>query len=44
MAQMGVTGLTRGERPPRTTTADPVAARPADLVDRRFAAARPNRL
>jgi len=44
MGQMGVTGLTRGSRPPRTTTADPAAARPADLVDRHFAAARPNQL
>ena len=44
MAQMGITGLTRGRRPPRTTTADPAAARPGDLVDRRFTAARPNQL
>jgi putative transposase len=44
MGQMGVTGLTRGARPPRTTRPDPAAARPADLVDRHFAAARPNRL
>jgi len=44
MGQMGITGLTRGARPPRTTTADPAAARPADLVDRHFAAARPNQL
>lgn len=44
MAQMGVTGLTRGRRPPRATTADPAAARPADLVDRHFAASRPNQV
>jgi hypothetical protein len=44
MAQMGITGLSRGGRPPRTTTASPAAARPADLVDRHFAAARPNQL
>jgi putative transposase len=44
MAQAGIRGLTRGARPPRTTTADPAAARPADLVDRRFDATRPNQL
>jgi transposase InsO family protein len=44
MAQMGVTGLTRGARPQRTTRPDPAAARPADLVDRHFAAFRPNQL
>ena len=44
MAQTGVTGLTRGARPRRTTRPDPAAARPADLVDRHFAAARPNQL
>lgn len=44
MGQMGVTGLTRGTRPPRTTRPDPAAARPADLVGRHFAAARPNQL
>ena len=44
MGQMGVTGLTRGARPPRTTRPDPAAARPADLVDRHFAAARPNQM
>ena len=44
MGQMGVTGLTRGARPPRTTRPDSAAARPADLVDRHFAAARPNQL
>ena len=44
MGQMGVTGLTRGARPPRTTRPDPAAARPADLVDRHFAAVRPNQL
>ena len=44
MAQLGITGLTRGRRPPRTTTADPAAVRPADLVNRHFAATRPNQL
>ena len=44
MGRMGVTGLTRGARQQRTTRPDPAAARPADLVDRHFAAARPNQL
>jgi putative transposase len=44
MAQAGIRGLTRGQRPPRTTTADPAAARPADLVDRCFDAVRPDQL
>jgi putative transposase len=44
MAQAGIRGLTRGARPPRTTRPDPAAARPADLVNRHFAAARPNQL
>ena len=44
MGQMGVTGLTRGARPLRTTRPDPAAARPADLVDRHFAASRPDQL
>ena len=44
MAGLGITGLTRGRRPPRTTTPDPAAVRPADLVNRHFAATRPNQL
>ena len=40
---MGVAGVTRTRRP-RTTTADPAAARPLDLVDRQFFAVRPNQL
>jgi putative transposase len=44
MAQAGIRGLTRGARPPRTTTPDPAAARPADLVNRHFAATRPSQL
>jgi putative transposase len=44
MRQMGVEGLTRQQRRVRTTIPDPAAARPADLVDRCFAADRPNQL
>jgi putative transposase len=44
MTQMGVSGVVRGRRGPRTTIADPAAARPVDLVDRQFAASRPNQL
>ena len=44
MAQMGITGVIRGRRAVRTTIADPAAARPGDLVERHFAASRPNQL
>jgi len=44
MAQMGITGVVRTRRAPRTTIADPAAARPSDLVDRQFHASRPNQL
>jgi len=44
MGQMGITGLTRAQRRVRTTIADPAVARPSDLVDRHFAASRPNLL
>jgi putative transposase len=44
MAEMGITGVMRGRRPVRTTITDPAAQRPADLVDRQFAAGRPNQL
>jgi putative transposase len=44
MRQMGITGLTRSRRAPRTTIAGRGAARPADLVDRHFTASRPNQL
>ena len=45
MAQMGVTGVTRGAPAAADhDVPDPAAARPADLVDRHFAAARPNQL
>jgi putative transposase len=44
MRQMGIEGLTRAQRRVRTTVADLAAARPLDLVDRHFAASRPNQL
>ena len=44
MAQMGLLGVTRQRRAPRTTIANPAAERPTDLVDRQFAASTPNRL
>jgi putative transposase len=44
MAQMGITGVTRARRAPRTTIPDPGFARPRDLVERQFAATRPNQL
>ena len=43
MAELGLTGAVRG-KVKRTTIADPTAARPADLVQRRFAPPAPNRL
>jgi putative transposase len=43
MTQLGISGVTRGTAP-RTTVGDPAAERPADLVDRNFAARRPNQL
>jgi putative transposase len=43
MAELGLTGAVRGKAR-RTTIADPTAARPADLVGRRFAPSAPNRL
>jgi putative transposase len=43
MAELGIGGVRRGRRV-FTTRADPAAARPADLVQRRFAADRPNQL
>lgn len=43
MADAGLTGVQRG-RKPFTTVADTTAPRPPDLVDRRFAAERPNQL
>jgi putative transposase len=44
MGQMGITELTRAQRRVRTTIADPAVAQPSDLVDRHFAASRPNLL
>ena len=41
MRQLGLEGARRGQRH-RTTVADPTAARPADLVERRFSQARPD--
>jgi putative transposase len=43
MRQAGLVGVVRGARK-RTTCPDPVAARPADLVQRQFVAERPNQL
>jgi putative transposase len=43
MRGLGLEGVRRG-KPRRTTTADTTAARPADLVERDFSAARPNQL
>jgi putative transposase len=43
MRQLGLAGARRGQRV-RTTRPDPAAARPPDLVRRRFSPAAPNRL
>jgi putative transposase len=43
MTELGLTGALRGKTK-RTTIADPAGARPADLVERRFAPPAPNRL
>lgn len=43
MCNLGLRGVMRGKRR-RTTVPDQNAARPADLVQRRFAVAEPNRL
>jgi transposase InsO family protein len=43
MRELGLAGVRRG-RPKRTTIADSAAARPADLVRRRFTADKPNQL
>jgi putative transposase len=44
MAQLGISGVTRAAKTPRTTVAGEPAERPTDLVERNFAASRPNRL
>jgi putative transposase len=41
--QLGISGVTRAKAP-RTTTPDPGADRPKDLVDRQFLATKPNQL
>jgi putative transposase len=41
--QLGISGVTRAKAP-RTTTPDPRADRPKDLVDRQFLATKPNQL
>jgi len=43
MGKLGLQGIVRG-RKPKTTIPDDAAARPADLVQRDFAATRPNQL
>lgn len=43
MNEMGIEGVRRG-RKHRTTKSDPQATRPSDLVDRNFAATKPNQL
>jgi putative transposase len=43
MTELGLSGAIRGKAR-KTTIADPTAARPADLVQRQFAPAAPNRL
>ncbi len=44
MRANGWRGVTRRKKPPRTTTADPAAARAADLVNRQFRVPAPNLL
>ena len=44
MREMGLQGATRGRGFKVTTVTDPGATRPADLVERRFIAGRPNQL
>jgi putative transposase len=43
MKKLGLRGVRRGKQP-KTTCADPSAARPADLVNRHFAPRAPNEL
>lgn len=44
MCEMGLSGAVRGKRFKRTTVVDEGARRPADLVQRRFVATKPNQL
>jgi putative transposase len=42
MRELGLTGVVRGKAKRTTIVDDPVGSRPADLVERRFSAQRPN--
>jgi transposase InsO family protein len=44
MGDLGLSGVVRGKAFKKTTVADETAVRPADLVNRNFAASRPNEL
>jgi transposase InsO family protein len=44
MGDLGLSGVVRGKAFKKTTIADETAVRPADLVNRNFAASRPNEL
>ncbi len=44
MRRSGLSGAVRGDHKRRTTVAEPLSPRPADLVERDFAAPAPNRL
>ena len=44
MRRLGLSGAVRGDHKRRTTIAEPLCPRPADLVERHFAAPAPNRL
>ncbi|MEV1000044.1 IS3 family transposase [Nonomuraea sp. NPDC050202] len=44
MSRLGLSGAVRGDHKRRTTIAEPLCPRPADLVERDFAAPAPNRL
>jgi putative transposase len=44
MREHGLQGMRRGQKKVRTTTPDPSASRPPDLVNRDFTAEAPNRL
>ena len=44
MSRTGLQGAVRGGKKVRTTTSEPAATRPADLVNRAFQAERPNQL
>jgi putative transposase len=44
MRQLGIRGVQKGGKKPKTTRSDPAASRPPDLVERRFWADAPNLL